>query len=590
MKTRRFIYTAIVALLTFSMSIPASGTTSWIPDRGAIDASGFKIDYKQGRELLYVMEEGLTGTTGVMTDPGNPADRIFCTDVGPKLDCGTGKPVNIGGQALLPVCTGLTESCIEKLEVAGEDGIFTDAVYQGTTSGTEFKGNASAGIPSGTSPAIYKAEVQNTETSEYAVSARMSFWYNPSQNKFALPDDFSLRVFGTKPLVDPSIKPAYMELCESTDDGKSMNLCGSSMQTEGCVYQDTGICGREVDLASSTSFRVTMILSNEVTGWFRGRLKSPDIQVFAINDLYSRVIISGQSVEVPRFISTFDLSAGDPDIVGPLNENAHGSGYTLFEAPSARAMEIVNGMRDKVKDTAVAISRIWSINSISGNRASADNEDAARCLVNQSKVLGIVTTNAVAYTGTIPDYDLGYLSYKVAGLHYAPNGKDLNIGTYDLVMRSETARCLYGFTKAPVSATVQVVGEQGAENIATTIVSEKDGWLKLAAYGFTFSEKEIQVKLTQPQNKTLTNFSGTVRTLSSKQKSEIKAVVSQSKGNPKFICTGVFVNGKDKVTALKRARAVCDYAKSLDKDHSYWAQAKLTKAKSYDAKVMVVSK
>ena len=399
MNIKKTISITFAALMSMALSIPASGTTSWIPDRGAIESSGFNIDYREGRELLYVMEEGLAGTTGVMTDPGNPSDRIFCTDVGAKLDCGTGEKVNIGGQALLPVCTGVNESCIEKLEVAGEDGIFAEASYKGTTAGTEFKGNPSVGIPNGTSPAIYSSEIQNSETTEYAISARMRFWYVPSQNQFAQPDDFSLRVFGTKPVVDPSMEPSYMELCESTDDGKSMNLCGSSKQTEGCVYQDTGVCGREVDLAPSTSFRVTMILSNEVTGWFRGRLKSPDIQVEAIDDLYSRVSITGQSVEVPRFISTFDLSAGDPDIVGPLNENSHGSGYTLFDAPPARAMEIVNGMRSKINDTAVAISRIWSINSITGNRASSDNREAAKCLVNQSKVLGIVTTNAVAYTG-----------------------------------------------------------------------------------------------------------------------------------------------------------------------------------------------
>jgi hypothetical protein len=29
------------------------------------------------------------------------------------------------------------------------------------------------------------------------------------------------------------------------------------------------------------------------------------------------------------------------------------------------------------------------------------------------------------------------------------------------------------------------------------VVGEKDGWLKLAAYGFTFSNKTIQVRLTQ---------------------------------------------------------------------------------------------
>jgi hypothetical protein len=77
-----------------------------------------------------------------------------------------------------------------------------------------------------------------------------------------------------------------------------------------------------------------------------------------------------------------------------------------------------------------------------------------------------------------------------------PDGKTEVQGTYDLVMRSETARCLYGFSKAPISATVSVVGGN-SNSVATTVVSEKDGWLKMAAYGFTFSQKTIRVKMTQ---------------------------------------------------------------------------------------------
>jgi hypothetical protein len=64
-------------------------------------------------------------------------------------------------------------------------------------------------------------------------------------------------------------------------------------------------------------------------------------------------------------------------------------------------------------------------------------------------------------------------------------------------MRSDAARCLYGFSNAPVSATVSIAGADGATNIATTVVSEKDGWLKMKAAGFTFSEKQIQIKITQ---------------------------------------------------------------------------------------------
>jgi hypothetical protein len=70
-------------------------------------------------------------------------------------------------------------------------------------------------------------------------------------------------------------------------------------------------------------------------------------------------------------------------------------------------------------------------------------------------------------------------------------------------MRSEVARCLYGFANAPLSATISVVGG-GDKTIATTIVNEKNGWLKLAAYGFTFSKKTIRAKITKAKPTTIT--------------------------------------------------------------------------------------
>jgi hypothetical protein len=101
-----------------------------------------------------------------------------------------------------------------------------------------------------------------------------------------------------------------------------------------------------------------------------------------------------------------------------------------------------------------------------------------------------------------------------------PDGVTEVIGTYDLIIRSEAARCLYKFSKAPVSATVTVTGGN-SQNIATTVVSEKNGWLKLAAYGFTFSTKNIKIKLTQKKTSIVcvskTN-SKDVKTVSSNQK------------------------------------------------------------------------
>ena len=43
-----------------------------------------------------------------------------------------------------------------------------------------------------------------------------------------------------------------------------------------------------------------------------------------------------------------------------------------------------------------------------------------------------------------------------------------------------------------------LIVDKGGKTVATTVVKEtKDGWLKLAAYGFTFSKKTIKVKITK---------------------------------------------------------------------------------------------
>jgi hypothetical protein len=89
------------------------------------------------------------------------------------------------------------------------------------------------------------------------------------------------------------------------------------------------------------------------------------------------------------------------------------------------------------------------------------------------------------------------LDYKVASPHFKSDGIQTNTGSYDLVLNSEVARCIYGFTKAPVSANISIENSSGENKIATTSVTEKDGFLRLAAYGFGFSSPKIKIKLTQ---------------------------------------------------------------------------------------------
>jgi hypothetical protein len=77
-----------------------------------------------------------------------------------------------------------------------------------------------------------------------------------------------------------------------------------------------------------------------------------------------------------------------------------------------------------------------------------------------------------------------------------PDGTSLVEGTYDLLIRSDAARCLYGFSNAPIQASISVTGEDN-QKVATTSMTEGNGWIKLSAYGFNFSDPTISVKLSQ---------------------------------------------------------------------------------------------
>jgi hypothetical protein len=107
-----------------------------------------------------------------------------------------------------------------------------------------------------------------------------------------------------------------------------------------------------------------------------------------------------------------------------------------------------------------------------------------------------VTTNASIYQGTPPTFDGDSFIYKVAGVHNKPNGETFQ-GSYDLVLESKFARCLYKFTTAPLRASVSITNADGNSNIATTLFSEKNGWVKLSINGFTFSSPKISVKFIQ---------------------------------------------------------------------------------------------
>jgi len=95
------------------------------------------------------------------------------------------------------------------------------------------------------------------------------------------------------------------------------------------------------------------------------------------------------------------------------------------------------------------------------------------------------------------------------------------------------------------------------------------------------------------EQKTLAKFSSSATTLTTQQKSQVKAAVEANPNATKFICTGIrYVSQplSENIKVRKRAKAACDYAKTLNPQLSTWYQNKPTEARSYAGKVLLTIK
>jgi len=135
-------------------------------------------------------------------------------------------------------------------------------------------------------------------------------------------------------------------------------------------------------------------------------------------------------------------------------------------------------------------------NSIFWNFGANAYTGSNKCSSDKTKLHGLVVTNAPIYENGPPEFKDGSLNYRVAGVHNNFDGSEFK-GRYTYIVRSDTARCYYGFSNAPIEARVEVVSANNASQVASVLVSEKDGFIKLQADNFTFSSPTIKMKLSQ---------------------------------------------------------------------------------------------
>jgi hypothetical protein len=424
-------------------------------------------------------------------------DSVLCggqTTV--PCDLASLKAFAIRANIILPKCSSATEeNCINGLSVYKTGSNPEQAEFIREVGGSTTVADQNQGLPRGGTSSLWNAKgISNSGgTSTYSVMAQLTLSRGLNERSFKA-SAVNILVLPYSEVASASSQPITWTQTLRADQTHEIGTTGGNPD---CAWVDTAVCGLIQDFSDGTRVKVDLRLTKQIGGWFKGRMQGPEISVGNFSSSANAISLDGLYSQVPQFFTTLDRENGPADLktlVGldrdqhPQGNGGGGTTSTMSDQPSAFSW--VDKFRGLAKDTAAGVSTVWSAGTIQGSQG--------KCLGDTSKVLGIVSTNSMVYEGKSPSFNGSSLAYNVAGMHYLPGGKDTVEGTYDLVMRSEVARCLYGFTAAPISATIAVVSSDGENKVATTTVKEtKDGWLKLSAYGFTFSQNKITAKISQ---------------------------------------------------------------------------------------------
>ncbi len=520
MKKAAFILSAILLFSSIPLNISAAETVDpdapfFLPDDGRAGLMGvFFNDQETGEKTSHLID--------VVKSQNDQIDPT-CTSL-QDSSC----PSNtLGFRANIPFCQGASEiNCIEEVGAIKEDGSKVVGKFQQyfpLKAQNEFMGDPSYQLPSGKAGSLIALPgVTHKEGEEYLVTVQLTGSVNKEVRKTSI-GSYSARIV---PIKRVAIK------------NYSSSSCPPEMCDVGWVYHDplkrwaevasggpvceatsarTAECAEKRAFPENTRFYLKTRLNIAPTGWLHGRFADPEVSIDA-KDGITNISVEALPVRVPILFKSY-IWAEAPEVIKSGYDsttgffklgNRHGS-YRIADSdketdPAKRnfistpppsgitGIEELKLWLPVVGDKATAMASIWSIRTLRADETEGSNS----CFNSKTDLTGLVTTNATQYSAGPPAFDNaeGTLTYKVAAPHFSSTGEVFK-GRYNLSMRSEIARCIYGFSKAPIRAEVSVVSADGSPQVATTVVSEKNGWVYLSAANFEFSAPVIKAKLSQ---------------------------------------------------------------------------------------------
>lgn len=421
---------------------------------------------------------------------------------------------------LQPCSIAIPTNCIESFYAIDASGNRVDAaspVNYPTSSKWDYLGNDALNLPTGGTPTVWTIPGINHGggNNNYMVQAfTVSGLSKPANSKITT-EQFNLErlVVNVSPVT--LITGRYFEniAVDSTESPEKTPrgvIHNSIDEWRYCAMVGNGTCQKRQAFPEDVKFGVKIRLQKKISGWLHGRIYNPDATIVTSTSNSQTVEVVALPIRVPivgEWYRWDDLTPAiqkyilDGKVIGgqgffTTKNLANGNFQEMLGTSGEMSFDALSLWLPQMKDRASANPTTWTFY----NLGEWELAEASKCISGADDLVGMVTTNATVYAAGTPRFNAENqsLDYKVMAPHLTSKGEVFK-GTYDLRIRSEVARCIYGFSSAPIQASISVLSEDGTMQRATQTVNEDKGWLSLSANGFTYSSPTIQVMLTQSE-------------------------------------------------------------------------------------------
>lgn len=532
----KLLVLGLIGSLFFISPAAVNADQAWVGDPGK--AWPVPNDADRGMHVQWFMDSFPGESTSSLVDSALQANRFVnptCTSIS-DARC---KSSSLLYSAVLPTCkTDADQFCLEEFGVLSQSGEKTKGTYARnfpTRVQNGFPAEPSLNLPEGSTGSLFSLpQAAHAGGDLYYVALYTEGDVRRSEG--ASLGRFNIRIFPVALQPDWAINGEDEAGWSMEKNGGSGHPVGMWRQAgygfSGNSYCVAGsalekLCAQRYAFPADIKFYVKARMQLAPSGWMHGRIYNPEISLKGRIGKYT-LEVAAQPVAVPvvykmyrypdmpqALKDQYDYTTGEykPVVAGwseqIIKDSLNGGcGRSACSPDPLTRNKIIQptpsdpfGM-DQLKlwlpfvgDKAAALLGTWSMRTLDWNEASG----ASQCFTNgASGITGIVTTNATQYLAGPPKFNTSdqALEYKVAAPHLTPKG-EVFYGSYDLLMRSDVARCIYNFSNAPIKGTISVTSADGEQKVATESVKEANGWVSLSANGFTYSAPTISVKLSQ---------------------------------------------------------------------------------------------